>query len=232
MAPHSPRYSSTLTRSLLLAFGLGILFHQANGQSVGIGDLPTCAIGCALTASTAAGCKLTDAACLCAHPAFTTATVQCAQGTCPIEDRGPVSGVLTQMCDSLPASSTTAPSSSTSPSSSGSQTSRTSGSSSSPVVPSHTTSSGSTASSSSSSSPTTAPTSLPSSGPGLASPSSQTTTSGSSTVVVVQTVVLPQTSDDPFSNSASARSTGLGNMGAVLAFVVAGWVVGAQVALL
>lgn len=221
-------YASFFNHGLLVILSLSIVLNHAGkaaGQSVGIDDLPTCAGSCASKAAATDGCKLSDAACLCAHPDFTTSTVQCAQASCTIEDRAAVSGVLSQMCSTLPASSSssTLSSTSSSSSSSASQTSHNSDS----------------ASSTSLITPATPPprsplplsptpvtpvvpisTSNTDTGDGL-------TTSGSSTFTVVQTVDLPQTSSDPTSGALRVEC---GYLSLALAFLLASSLIGSQLA--
>ncbi|KDR69479.1 hypothetical protein GALMADRAFT_922527 [Galerina marginata CBS 339.88] len=188
-----------------------------------LNDLPACAGSCASKAAATDGCKLSDAACLCAHQDFTTSTVQCAQASCTIEDRAAVSGVLSQMCSTLPASSSSSTLSSTLSSSSASQTSHNSGS----------------VSSSSLVTPATPPprSPLPLS-PTPVTPvvpiSTSTTdtgdsltTSSSSTFTIVQTVDLPQTTSDPTSG---ALKVGCGYLSFALAFLLASSLIGSQLA--
>ncbi|KDR69475.1 hypothetical protein GALMADRAFT_145512 [Galerina marginata CBS 339.88] len=218
-------YYANFNRGLLVILSLSIVLNYAGkaaGQSVGIDDLPACAGSCASKAAATDGCKLSDAACLCAHPDFTTSTVQCAQASCTIEDRAAVSGVLSQMCSTLPASSSSSTLSSTS-SSSASQTSHNSGSVSSTSV--------------------ITPATPPPRSPLPLSPTPVTpvvpisisttdtgnslTTSSSSTFTVVQTVDLPQTSSDPTSGALKVEC---GYLGFAFAFLLASSLIGSQLA--
>jgi len=220
--------SSTFNRGLLLMLGLNLVLDHADqvaAQGFGVSDLPTCAAPCASTAATAAGCNLTDTSCLCSHPAFSSATAQCADSSCGIEDLSAVSGILGQLCASQTPSSSLSPTSSGSDSTS-SATSRTSSNTATTTSSSPTTQASTPSSVSVSVQTTTVA--------GAATPAGVATgvipanglmTSGSSTLVVVQTVVLPQTSSPSLSNAAC--TVGLETMGVTLTLLTMGWAVGA-----
>ncbi|KAF8965611.1 hypothetical protein BDZ97DRAFT_1811497 [Flammula alnicola] len=217
MSAQAYRYglsSFNLKFLVVFALTLGCITHAA-AQGVSINDLPLCAATCAETAATAAGCSLADTTCLCAHPSFTTATIQCANSVCNFEDRSTASGVLRAMCanqTTITSSSTTPPPSSSS-SSSISHTPSTSNS-----VTGSSTSQLSQAPTPSSQSPTapgpstvTVTSTNPSMNPTPSGVSAITTPSAGnvlSTVVVVQTVVLPQTST--LSGAVGMRNIGPG----------------------
>ncbi|KAF8161683.1 hypothetical protein B0H34DRAFT_390398 [Crassisporium funariophilum] len=180
-------------RYLILGTCLLFCSHISNAQNAGIDDLPECAKPCARTAATAAGCSLSDTSCLCSHPNFSNATIQCSRSSCPIEDQSSVNGVLREMCADAPSAPPTSTTSVTSASS-------TSTSSNAAATPTSTTATTNTSTSSSSSTtrvstPTTANTTPTRNVASLG-------TSGSSTVVVVvQTVDIPP----PFSSGAAGR---------------------------
>jgi len=180
--------------------GIGIvslLLAQVIAQSIGIKDLPQCAVSCATTAATAAGCSLTDEACLCSHQGFSVATFQCAVGVCNSGDISNLGSVLGLMCASQP---TTTKSSS---SMSGTSTATTLGSSSSSGDSSSSTSQTTTTSGTTQTSSSAAAKTTTTSATGLPShiQSSSTIVSGSTTVVVVQTLPLP----DPTETSGGSR---------------------------
>ncbi|CAA7263027.1 unnamed protein product [Cyclocybe aegerita] len=218
--------------------GFGRVFGQLNStlpMTVGIGDLPGCALPCATTASTAAGCALTDTACLCSRSGFSLAVIQCSRPLCPVEDQSTVSGVLGDLCAQVPSQPPALPSSSSS------QTSQTSRSFPSAVP---TTSQGTNP-------PLPPPASTPTtlgattttistlgtvsvtSTPPLAITAPSATTSGtpprlapSSTTVVVQTVLLPGATQtaDPISAAFGRRETLSGSLGLVVLAFAVGWV--------
>jgi len=172
---------------------LGFLLAQiavvSSQGTVDANDLPACASQCAMTAAVAAGCKVSDTACLCSHPAFFAATNQCARSACAVEDQSSVAGVLGSMCAAAPAASSSAASYSGSsiPGSSASKTPYpTATPQGSQATPSLSAATGTGTTPLTPISPTVSVTT------GLSNAQSQ---SKSSTYVVVQTVVLPQASN-------------------------------------
>ncbi|KAF9456979.1 hypothetical protein BDZ94DRAFT_291971 [Collybia nuda] len=94
-----------MARLSLSLFPLFVFLRFAAAQ--GPSSLPQCALNCANTASKAAGCALTDIPCLCSHQSFISATLQCSHSTCGLEDQSSASGVLEEMCASIPPPSST-----------------------------------------------------------------------------------------------------------------------------
>jgi len=206
-------------------------------QKGGVSNLPPCATNCATTAASAVGCTLldTDASCLCEHPSFSSATIQCSHNTCTVEDRGVLQGILDTFCANTPPSPRST-GTTTSSSSSTSQTSRSPSSRSPhPFSQSFATSVSPTPPTESSASEPGPRTGAPTSsgtGPGTAidTPGSAfsagATDTGQTTSIVIETVTSPDAS--PTANSGALGKVEFrGNQGVLTLFV--GWVFGISV---
>ncbi|KAF9554639.1 hypothetical protein CPC08DRAFT_166577 [Agrocybe pediades] len=233
-------------KTLSLLFGSllsGALLVQAQNST---DDLPPCAALCAATAAAASGCLLTDAACLCSHPLFRNATLNCASTACRLEDISSTNAILSNMCANctlffldfvyslvlnyflfvVPSTSASTLPSTTQPTSSGAASSQSSAPSSASASSSSTSSSAS--STSSPSSPITSSTDSTINTPSIAVTSSAiipppfpTSFSASSTVVVVQTVTVdPQASDTAGAGSGNSLGSGAGKLHSGMAMSV------------
>ena len=94
-----------------------LLASAAYAQSIDseVAQLPSCALTCLSTASSSAGCTLTDFACQCgsAKDAITKSATPCVAAACSPADALKVSQLTGQICDlQAAAASSTAPSSS------------------------------------------------------------------------------------------------------------------------
>ncbi|KAG9049612.1 hypothetical protein FS837_009812, partial [Tulasnella sp. UAMH 9824] len=62
--------------------------------------IPACVMTCTMEQAPAAGCDMTDAACLCASETFQTAAAQCIAQTCSADEQAAALEYQTQLCGS------------------------------------------------------------------------------------------------------------------------------------